>query len=186
MTGLIVAACGGTGQTVSPVATLATSTPEPTASPSTFASAIYKYSIALPGGWALAQSATQPWDGTDVASHEDVDVDLFASHARLSWVYGAPTSKTLEALSADMTAADVVAHQCSATPEVDEAMTVGGEPGRLTVKRCPANGGIFVANVTVIHSGIGYFFYLQHPEGFPDSQDDLAVFKGLLTGVTFR
>jgi hypothetical protein len=184
--GLLVAACGGTGPTTSPIATPGGPTAEPTASPSIFQSSIYRYTIALPGGWYAAQSATKPWDGAGSPSHEGADVDEFGSANRIAWVYAAATTKSLGAFSADMTAADAIAHPCPPTEEITQAITVGGEPGRLTAKHCPAGSGTQVINVAVIHAGIGYFFYLQHPEAFPDADDDLVVFKALLTGVTFR
>lgn len=86
------------------------------------------------------------------------------------------------AFSADRTAADAAEHPCPAKPEVDQPITVAGGPARLTVKHCPAEGGIVVANAAAIHGGTGYFFYFQDP-GHAADATDLDTFKTLLSGV---
>ena len=59
-----------------------------------------------------------------------------------------------------------------------------GDAARFTVKHCPVTGGILVAMTAVIHGGIGYVFYFQHPPAAPARDDDVAVFKALLAAVS--
>jgi len=92
---------------------------------------------------------------------------------------------SLAPLSAARTAADAATHPCPTTPEINEPITVAGEPAVFTSKHCPAGSGTLVANMAVIHNRIGYFFYFQHPESVAADPNDLAVFKTLLSGVKF-
>jgi hypothetical protein len=124
------------------------------------------------------------WDGSTAVGHDTAEVDQFvASTGTLAWAYAAPTSTSLAEFSAARTAADAVDHPCPPTVEVDEPTMVDGEPARLTVKHCPAEGGILVANVAVIHLGTGYVFYFQHPPNDTADPEDIGAFRALLTGV---
>lgn len=198
---VLASACGTSGTTPapspSPAASVGQPTPqptaaptapptrEPTAPPSVFTSPLYHYSIALPAGWT-AIAATVAWDGTSTPGHTDSIVDQFqSSTGTVAWTYAAPTTKSLAALSAARTAADAATHPCPTTPEINEPITVAGEPAVFTSKHCPAGSGTLVANTAVIHNGIGYFFYFQHPESVTADPNDLAVFKTLLSGVEF-
>jgi hypothetical protein len=159
-------------------------TTAPAGTASTFLSTIYGYTLALPADWAIVKPATSAWDATDAPSHDGPTTDLFASSAgTLAWAYAAKTGKSLDALTSAQLDADAAAHPCPATPETNEAFSIGGEAARLTVKHCPATGGILVAMAAVIHDGTGYVFYLQHPPTAPLRDDDVAVFKSLLGGV---
>ena len=118
--------------------------------------------------------------------HDAAYVDqIQSSSGTIGWAAAIPTKETLAAFSAARTAADAAEHPCPPTPEIDESIKVGGDPGRLTIKHCPADGGILVANTAVIHDGNGFFFYFQDPGHYATDSGDLAVFKTLLGGVTF-
>jgi hypothetical protein len=151
----------------------------PTAPPSTFTSSRYGYSIDLPAGWT-GYPAFLAWDGTSAPAYDQAVVDqLKSSTGTVAWVMSAPTTRTLPAYIAAQTAVDAVEHPCPTAAEIDQAITIDGEPARMLVKHC----GTLVVSAAVIHKGSGYFFYFQHlPEDTADPED-YEVFKTLLAGV---
>jgi hypothetical protein len=165
----------------------ATTPPKPPGTPSGFSSPTYGYAISLPANWTAVKPASSAWDGTGAPSHDDAQTDLFAStQGTIAWAYAGSTSASLTEFAAAQAAADAAYHPCPASPETDESFEVGGEAARFTVKHCPATGGILVAMTAVIHEGAGYVFYFQHPPTAKAGEDDAAVFKELLAGVSFR
>lgn len=156
-------------------------TAEPTAPPSTFTSSKYAYSIDLPAGWT-GYPAFLPWDGTSAPAYDQAVVDqLKSSTGTVAWVMSAPTTNTLPDYIAAQTAVDAVEHPCPTAAELDQAITIDGEPARMLVKHC----GTLVVSAAVIHKGSGYFFYFQHlPEDTADPEG-YEIFKTLLAGVTW-
>jgi hypothetical protein len=156
-------------------------TTEPTAPPSTFTSSRYGYSIDLPAGWT-GYPAFVSWDGTSAPAYDQAAVDqLKSSTGTVAWVMSAPTTKTLPPYIAAQTAIDAVEHPCPTAAELDQAITIDGEPARMLVKHC----GTLVVSAAVIHKGSGYFFYFQHlPEDTADPES-YEIFKTLLAGVTW-
>ncbi len=156
-----------------------TTTVQPTAAPSVFTSPLYHYTINLPAGWT-AYPALAPWDGKSSPANFSSDVDqVNSSTGTQAWVMATPTTKTLAKFLADQNAAAALEHPCPVTPEIDEAITIDGKPGRLNVKHC----GILVVNAGVIDKGIGYLFYLQHPPEDTSNPEDIGMFRTLLAGV---
>jgi hypothetical protein len=155
------------------------------ASGSTFSSSVYQYSIDLPDGWRPV-AATEAWDGTSGITNEDPWVDQFISQrGTLAWAFAAPTSKTLDELTADQIASGAV-RRCSKTPETDEGISVGQEPARFVVMHCPADSATLVAWADLVHDGDGYFFYFIYPESLAADPKPLDPFRTLLHGVQFR
>jgi hypothetical protein len=146
-----------------------------------FSSALYGYSVGLPVGWSVSKPATVAWTGTGAPDHDSAFTDLFQSTTgTLAWALAAPTQKSLVDLTAAQSAADAREHPCPPTPDVDDPITVSDEPARFTVKDC----GILVAMTAVIRDGTGYIFYFQHPPTAKPSDDDVAVFRTLLSRIT--
>ena len=207
-TSAMVVACGTAAPVSSPTPTAAASVAIPPASPSpqtpsaaptapaptaaspslagptSFTSQVYGYSVMLPAGWTALKPATEKWTGTGAPGHDSAVTDLFQSASgTVTWVYAAPVTKSLAAFTAQQTAADAAEHPCPATPEIDQATEIRGEAARLTVKHCPPAGGILVAMAAVIHNGVGYVLYFQHPPAALPDPNDVAVFQTLLGGV---
>ncbi|MEO8247544.1 MAG: hypothetical protein ABI622_10545 [Chloroflexota bacterium] len=138
----------------------------------------------LPPGWTALKPATEKWTGSGAPGHDTAVTDLFQSASgTVAWIYAAPATTLLAAFTAQQTAADAAEHPCPATPEIDQSAEIGGEAARLTVKHCPAVGGILVAMAALIHNGVGYVLYFQHPPGAQPDPNDVAAFQTLLGGV---
>ncbi len=154
------------------------------AGPTSFTSQTYGYSLTLPAGWTALKPATERWTGAGAPSHDAAVADLFMSASgTIAWVYAAPTTKSLAALTAQQTAADAAEHPCPAKPEIDQSAEIGGEAARLTVKHCPEVGGILVVMAALIHNGVGYILYFQRPPGSLPDPNDVAAFQALLGGL---
>lgn len=174
-----------------------TATPRPTAYPvaTLFTSPLYKYSVTLPAGWLVIPAETA-WDGNSAVGHADPIVDqLFAPQVEgrcptvplcgpVAWAYAAPTTASLDAYVKEKDAADARDHPCSSAPESADTITIGGEPGVLESRHCPAVGGILVVSAFTIHNGVAYVFYLQDPYGDPAAEPlDQSDFVALIAAI---
>jgi hypothetical protein len=138
---------------------------------------VYAYSIALPAGWRPIP-ATQAWDGTTGITNEDPWVDQFISErGTIAWAFAAPTSKSLDDVTADQIASGAE-RECSTTPETDEETTV--------VTHCPADSETVVAWADLVHDGEGYFFYFIYPDSLAADPNPIDPFRDLLNGIEFR
>ena len=103
-----------------------------------FSSRHYGYTEALPAGWTGGQ-ATQQWNGTGSPGDEDSIVDLFQGPGGVeAWAIATPTRENLATYTRTTARAAAAAHPCPATPQTDQAITIGGAPAQLLSMQCPA------------------------------------------------
>jgi hypothetical protein len=165
----------------SPAATA--STPAPA---HIFTSRHYGYTEALPAGWTGGQ-ATQQWNGTGAPGDEDSVVDLFHGPSGVeAWAIAAPTKENLAAYTAMTTRAAAAAHPCPATPQTDQAITVGGAPAQLLSMQCPPGSGFLVETAVTIHDGTAFVFASQNPSGTGSQSADRAAFRTFLASIRFQ
>ena len=150
----------------------------------TFTSRHYGYTGALPAGWSSDVQATQQWNGQGAPGDEDSVVDLFSGPGGVeAWAMAAPTKQSLAAYTTATTRAAAAAHPCPATPQTDQAITIGGEPARLLIMQCPPGSGFQVEIATTIHDGTAYVFTSQNPTGSGNPSADRAAFRTFLAGI---
>jgi len=195
-----LAACSGqSGGPSSPPATVAV-TPEVTqaptpvatvkpaataASPVTFTSPLYGYTITLPPDWAVG-AAILRWDGRSAPGHEEPTVDKFGGPPSASaWANAAPVTVDLDRFVKDNIAWTVRDHgdTCPATaPEKTEPIKIGGETGTLLSWDC----GILINQALLVRNGTGYVFVMRDlaVQAATDPADR-ALLESLLNAVTF-
>ncbi len=185
----LLAGCSSPG----PASPKATPTQTPPAAASTspatriFTSRQYGYTGALPAGWSSGTQATQHWNGQGAPGDEDSVVDLFSGPASVeAWATAAPTKQTLTAYTTATTKAAAAAHPCPATPQTDQAITIGAEPARLLTMQCPPGSGFQVEIATTIHNGTAYVFTSQNPTGSGNPSADRAAFRTFLAGIQLQ
>ena len=98
----------------------------------------------------------------------------------------APTKQSLTAYTRATTRASAAAHPCPATPQTDQAITIGAEPARLLTMRCPPGSGFQVEIATTIHNGTAYVFTSQNPTGGGNPSADRAAFRKFLVGIQLQ
>ncbi len=158
----------------------------PSETPSVFRSDRYGYLVSIPALWSRSP-ATVTWDGVGSPANDAAEVDAFLVPPRYSqlWVVAAPTKLKLADYAKHATDAAAAAHPCPTgrqKPEIDEPVTIGGEPARLLTIHC----GILVLTAITIHNGSGVDFAFQDPNGNPSlDAEDRAVFLEFLAGVRF-
>lgn len=208
--GSILIACSGTvscsannspsqstgAATESPVAVgstpSASASPRPASSaeatPSSFTSTVYGYSVVVPAGWSSI-AATSGWDGVSGLSHDSPEVDQWISPGgtRAAWASAAAYADDLRSYTKKIIADTVKYHgaTCIPPPAAQEPITIGGEAGTLIAWNC----GILINLAGTVHNGIGYTF------GFFDKRDlavqaatdpaDHEIYIGLLESVDF-
>jgi len=170
-----------------PASTAATPSPaasiEPSPSPaSSFTSPVYGYTVELPGGWG-AISAKAAWDGTSKTSSDSPEVDRWLGRTGASaWGFAAPYAGDLSAYMKKTLADNAKYHgdTCPPTPQVQQPITVGSEPGMLLAYDC----GILINLAVTVHDGVGYTFAFRDPN-VPAATDptDAAMFAALLGSV---
>lgn len=160
--------------------------PSPTAeaTASSFTSTIYQYQVGVPGGWTSV-AATAAWDGVSGVSSDSPQVDRWVSVGVASaWASAAAYDKDLKSYAAK-TIADTTKYHgdtCTAPPESQEPITVGGEPGTLIAWNC----GILINIGVTVHDGIGYTFGFRDPAiAAATDPADHDVFLDLLKSVKF-
>lgn len=202
--GLVLAGCASAGSpstTTAPSMTSAAQAPSavssgspiPASAPpstsaeatgSTFTSTLYGYTVAVPAGWS-AQAATARWDGVSGLKSDSPQVDIWTSTGtQSSWGWAAPFAEDLKAYAAKEIADTAKYHgdTCPASPESQEQITVGGDPGMLIAWNC----GILINIAVTVHDGTGYGFGFRDPavQAATDPSDH-ATFLGLLESVLF-
>ena len=171
----------GAPSTQSPAATA--STP---AAARIFTSRHYGYTETLPAGWTGGQ-ATQQWNGTGAPGDEDSVVDLFQGPGGVeAWAIAAPTQENLAAYARATIRAAAAAHPCPATPQTDQAITVGGASARLLSMQCPPGSGFLVETAVTIHDGTAFVFASQNPSGTGSNSADRAAFRTFLASIQFQ
>lgn len=169
------------------VGTGPTPTPTPIASPSTFTSRLYGYSISVPPGWTATWSVNR-WDGGGAPDIQDLVNDNFVSPGTAAMIVAAaPTSKDLATYTADGIAVTYAIHKdtCPGAqhPDSVESITIGGEPGELESINC----GILINVAYTVHAGQGYRFTFRDPavQAATDPADK-ATFLAMLASVQFK
>jgi hypothetical protein len=151
-----------------------------------FTSRHYGYTDDLPAGWTGGQ-ATQQWNGTGAPGDEDSVVDLFHGPGGVeAWAIAAPTNENLAAYARATTRAAAAAHPCPATPQTDQAITIGGAPARLLSMQCPPGSGFLVETAVTIHDGTAFVFASQNPSGTGNHSADRAAFRKFLASIQFQ
>jgi hypothetical protein len=155
-------------------------------SPSSYASAIYGYSVTLPAGWQT-RPAKARWDGSGAPGHDDPTVDIVEPTTGVMSVFAfaAPITLDLTGYARDVVARNVQFHgdTCpSPTPDKIEPANVAGEPATFIAWNC----GILINIVVVIHAGIGYEFVMRDPDVHAATDPtDRKAFDDLLASVKF-
>jgi hypothetical protein len=153
----------------------------------TFTSRHYGYTGALPAGWSSNVQATQQWNGLGAPGDQDSVVDLFSGPGGVeAWAMAAPTKENLAAYTAAATRAAAAAHPCPATPQTDQAITIGAEPARLLTMQCPPGSGFLVEIATAIHDRTGYVFTSQNPTGSGNHSADRGAFRAFLAAIQLQ
>jgi hypothetical protein len=159
-------------------------TPSAAASPTSFTSKTYGYSLTVPGGWKVIQ-ATATWDGVGAPFHDVPEADQFIGpRAASAWFFGAPTTKDLAGKVKESIAANSAEHSstCPPVPDVNDPIEIGGEPGVLLGYNC----GILINNAITVHKGTAYLFGFRDPAVHAATDPaDRAAFLELLKSVKF-
>jgi hypothetical protein len=151
-----------------------------------FTSRHYGYAEALPAGWTGGQAAQQ-WNGTGAPGDEDNVVDLFQGPGGVeAWAIAASTKENLAAYTRTTARATAAAHPCPATPQTDQAITIGGAPAQLLSMQCPPGSGFLVELAVTIHDGTAFVFASQNPSGTGSQSADRAAFRTFLASIRFR
>jgi hypothetical protein len=148
-----------------------------------FRSPLYGYAIPIPTGWSAAPAAVR-WDGASAPSLGP-NVDVIAGSHLIVLGFAGPFAGDLAAFTQDQLAAAVRDHSdtCPANPlELNEAITIGGQPGVLLGLNCGAR----IDQAMTVHDGIGYSFTIRDAGFSPTlDQTDLASVRSMLEAVTF-
>jgi hypothetical protein len=118
---------------------------------------------------------------------DDSVVDLFHGPGGVeAWALAAPTKESLAAYTRTTTRAGADAHPCPATPQTDQAITIGGAPARLLSMQCPPGSGFLVETAVTIHDGTAFVFASQNPSGTGSHRADRAAFRTFLASIRFQ
>jgi hypothetical protein len=182
---LVACSTGPPSGSVSPSANTSPSeSPSPSAEPTTFTSETYGYSLTLPGGWVPVQ-ASAVWDGKGSPGSDDAVADQFIGPtAASSWAFAAPTTRDLAAYVKGTIKGTVEDHgdTCPATPDAQDPIELGGQPGRLLAWNC----GILINQAVTVKNGVGYFFGFRDPSvKAATDATDRELFLELLRSVQF-
>lgn len=190
---ILVAACssqassGSSDETSSsPVATAIASSTAATvaANLTSFTSETYRYTLTLPAGWTSVQ-ASKTWDGKTGLKSDSPEVDQFLAPADVtSTGVSAPSDQTLAASTDAVIAATARYHgdTCPPTPEAQDPITIGGDPGMLVAWNC----GILINIAVTVHNGVGYQFLWRDPAVHAaTAPTDRAAFLAVLESVKF-
>jgi hypothetical protein len=188
---LLLASCtsGSPSRSVGPsMSTLAGTSPPLSSSPSAgatpFVSKTYGYSLTIPAGWTSVQ-ATATWDGKGAPGHDVAEADQFIGPVAASaWAFAAPTAKSLAAYVQERIAANYADHAatCPATPEAQDPIEIGGQPGTLLAWNC----GILINGAVTVRNGVGYLFGFRDPSVHAAiDATDRELFLELLQSVNF-
>ena len=158
--------------------------PTVAASPSTFVSKIYRYTVTVPAGW-LTTAATATWDGTGSPGIDDTYNDQWDSRlGPAAFGRAHPFAGDLAAFTQDAISRTATYHgdTCPPTPASNDPITIGGKPGSLLTWNC----GILINIAVTVDKGVGYFFVFRDP-GVNAATDpsDSATFKSILDSVQF-
>jgi hypothetical protein len=155
----------------------------PVATPPTFRSPLYGYSMLVPPGWT-ATPATVRWDGASQPSLGP-NVDQLAGPHLIVLGYAGPFAGDLAAFVQDRIAANARDHSdtCPSNAlQLDQPTTIGGEPGVLLGLNCGAR----IDQAITVHDGVGYAFTIRDA-AFSPALDaaDFASVQSMLDSLIF-
>jgi hypothetical protein len=147
-------------------ATTGNSTPEPPASPSsvTIASTAYPYAWTFPADVVTSAPtlATSEWDGSSPCVAQDPCTDWIGMAGtptavdRHVWVFGTPTTLTLDEFATDVQRRIAEWRPCPAEPSTTRDVVLDGVPARLHAFVCTSEGGSDLhLRVFAIRDGVG-------------------------------
>jgi hypothetical protein len=158
-----------------------TSSPGPT--PNVFRSPLYSYSLVVPTAWS-ATPATTRWDGVSAASLGP-NVDQVAGPHLIVLGYAGPYAGNLTAFVQQQIAASLRDHSdtCPSNAlQLNQATTIGGEPGVLLGFNCGAR----IDQVITVHDGVGYAFTIRDAAFSPTlDPTDFAIAQSMLDSLIF-
>jgi hypothetical protein len=140
--------------------------------------------VTVPAGWSSA-AATARWDGVSGTKSDSPEVDIWVSGATPSaWGSAAAYAKDLASYTTKAIADTRKYHgdTCTAPPEAQEVITIGGEAGTLLSYNC----GILINIGVTVHRGMGYTFGFRDPAvQAATDPTDRAIFTDLLKSLRF-
>jgi hypothetical protein len=159
--------------------------PSPSASPVSFDSPEYGYSVTLPAGWTVNQ-AYEKWNGSGELVKDSLDVDVFfrPSSSAISFAAAAGWTHGLASYARYLIASNVRYHSdtCPRRPNKQAGIAIGGRPGVLLEYNC----GILINIAATVRHGVGYVFTFRDDNVQAASdQTDHAVFAQILRSVEF-
>ena len=154
------------------------------ASPATFLSKVYGYTVTVPAGW-LTTAATAAWDGRGSPGIDDTLNDQWDSGlGPAAFARAHPFAGDLAAYTRDSISRTATYHgdTCPPTPASNDPITIGGRPGSLLTWNC----GILINIAVTVEKGVGYFFVFRDPNvNAATDPADSATFKSILDSVQF-
>ena len=160
------------------------STAAAAATPSTFTSPLYGYRLTLPAGWA-AGAAVLRWDGLSQPGYEEPVVDKFGGPPSASaFAFAGSVTSGLDAFVQDRIKANARDHgdTCPTTPEVNEPIQIGGQPGVFLAWNC----GILINQAVTVHDGVGFAMTMRDMDvQAATNSEDRAILEALLDSVVF-
>lgn len=155
--------------------------PQPT--PTVFRSPLYGYSVVVPTGWRTTAAVVR-WDGESQPSLGP-NVDELAGPRLIVLGYAGPFAGTLTTFVQDRIAANARDHSdtCPSNAlQLDQPMTIGGEPGVLLGLNCGAR----IDQAITVHDGVGYAFTIRDA-AFSSTLDptDFASVESMLDSLIF-
>jgi hypothetical protein len=156
---------------------------QPVATPPSFRSPLYGYSIVVPDQWK-ATPAIVRWDGESQPSLGP-NVDQLAGPHLIVLGYAGPFAGDLAAFVQDRIAANARDHSdtCPSNAlQLNQPTTIGGEAGVLLGFNCGAR----IDQAITVHDGVGYGFTIRDA-AFSSTLDptDFASVQSMLASVSF-
>jgi hypothetical protein len=183
----VIASCsGGTTSNSSPEdAGSGATSPSHSASPVSFDSPEYGYTVTLPAGWAATQAYSK-WDGSAELVKDSLVVDRFfrPSSSAITFAAAAGWTHGLASYARYLIASNVRYHSdtCPRRPNRQVGVAIGGRPGVLLEYNC----GILINIAATVRRSVGYVFTFRDDSVQAASdRTDHAVFAQILRSVEF-
>jgi hypothetical protein len=155
------------------------------ASPVSFDSPEYGYTVTLPAGWAATQAYSK-WDGSAELVKDSLVVDRFfrPSSSAITFAAAAGWTHGLASYARYLIASNVRYHSdtCPRRPNRQVGVAIGGRPGVLLEYNC----GILINIAATVRRSVGYVFTFRDDSVQAASdRTDHAVFAQILRSVEF-
>jgi hypothetical protein len=143
-----------------------------------FRSRLYGYAVALPADWSAQPD--QHWGAIGAPG----PVDAFRGQPYIAaWAFAVPhpARPVVYATAITRTAAQL---PCPATPEISQAVTIGGTPAWLIGMRCPARGGVLMLTALTTGGTSELVVMFEDVSGIVSAElPDRAAFRGFLADI---